>query len=47
MNEGKNLTIPCGNENPSIWRRDDGQNISSNYNLIIVSVAEYILRATS
>lgn len=37
VNEGKNLTLPCGDANPSIWRRDD-RNISSNYNIIIVSV---------
>lgn len=37
VNEGKNLTMPCGDENPSIWRRDD-RNISNNYNVIIVSV---------
>lgn len=38
-NEGKNLTIPCGDTNPSIWTRD-GSNITSNYNLIIVSVTK-------
>lgn len=38
-NEGKNVTIPCGDTNPSIWTRD-GSNITSNYNLIIVSVTK-------
>lgn len=37
INEGKNLTIPCDTENPSIWTRD-GSEINSNHNVIIVSV---------
>lgn len=36
INEGKNLTIPCG-DYQSIWTRD-GNEITSNYNVIIVSV---------
>jgi ribosomal protein S16 len=37
INEGKNLTVPCDSDNPSIWARD-GSKINSNYNVIIVSV---------
>lgn len=40
VNEGKNLTMPCGGGDsvyPSIWTRD-GKNLTSNYNVIIVSV---------
>lgn len=37
INAGKNLTIPCGDiSSQSIWTRD-GNNITNNYNVIIVS----------
>lgn len=42
INEGKNITIPCGdNENPSVWSRD-GKTITNDYNVIIVSMANYL-----
>lgn len=38
INEGKNLTIPCGESNyPSVWSRY-GSNITNHYSVINVSV---------
>ena len=46
VNEGKNLTIPCVGDDPeypSVWAHE-GKNMTSNYNVIIVSIRHFLLK---